>query len=172
MCSEKEMCIGEDHTGIIELPSDTPIGKSAAEILNIDPVIEVSITPNRAECLGVRGIARDLVAAGLGKLKPLNISKVEAKFDNPIKVTVECPTECPTYTARYIRNVNNNTDTPKWMKDRLNAIGIHSISPLVDITNYINYDLARPLHVFDADKLVGNIVVRMAKTGEKFIALN
>ena len=172
MCSEKEMCIGEDHTGIIELPSDTPIGKSAAEILNIDPVIEVSITPNRAECLGVRGIARDLVAAGLGKLKPLNIRNIEAKFDNPIKVTVECPTECPTYTARYIRNVNNNADTPKWMKDRLNAIGIHSISPLVDITNYINYDLARPLHVFDADKLVGNIVVRMAKTGEKFIALN
>lgn len=172
MCSEKEMCIGEDHTGIIELPSDTPIGKSAAEILNIDPVIEVSITPNRAECLGVRGIARDLVAAGLGELKPLNISKVEAKFTNPIKVRVECPTECPTYTARYIRNVNNNADTPKWMKDRLNAIGIHSISPLVDITNYINYDLARPLHVFDADKLVGNIVVRMAKTGEKFIALN
>ena len=172
MCSEKEMCIGEDHTGIIELPSDTPIGKSAAEILNIDPVIEVSITPNRAECLGVRGIARDLVAAGLGELKPLNISKVEAKFTNPIKVRVECPRECPTYTARYIRNVNNNADTPKWMKDRLNAIGIHSISPLVDITNYINYDLARPLHVFDADKLAGNIVVRMAKTGEKFIALN
>lgn len=172
MCSEKEMCIGEDHTGIIELPSDTPIGKSAAEILNIDPVIEVSITPNRAECLGVRGIARDLVAAGLGKLKPLNIRNIEAKYDNPIKVTVECPTECPTYTARYIRNVNNNADTPKWMKDRLNAIGIHSISPLVDITNYINYDLARPLHVFDADKLAGNIVVRMAKTGEKFIALN
>ena len=172
MCSEKEMCIGEDHTGIIELPSDTPIGKSAAEILNIDPVIEVSITPNRAECLGVRGIARDLVAAGLGELKPLNISKVEAKFTNPIKVRVECPRECPTYTARYIRNVNNNAETPKWMKDRLNAIGIHSISPLVDITNYINYDLARPLHVFDADKLAGNIVVRMAKTGEKFIALN
>lgn len=172
MCSEKEICIGEDHTGIIELPSDTPIGKSAVEILNIDPVIEVSITPNRAECLGVRGIARDLVAAGLGKLKPLNIRNIEAKFDNPIKVTVECPTECPTYTARYIRNVNNNAETPKWMKDRLNAIGIHSISPLVDITNYINYDLARPLHVFDADKLSGNIIVRMAKTGEKFVALN
>ena len=172
MCSEKEMCIGEDHTGIIELSADTPIGRPATEILNIDPVIEVSITPNRAECLGVRGIARDLAAAGLGELKPLNISKVEAKFTNPIKVSVECPTECPTYTARYIKNVNNKAETPKWMKDRLNAIGIHSISPLVDITNYINYDMARPLHVFDADKISGNIVVKMAQNGEKFVALN
>ncbi len=172
MCAEDEIGIGQDHNGIIELPADTPLGVSAAQVLNIDPIIEVSITPNRAECLGVRGIARDLAAAGLGTLKPLNIRKTTGKFANPIKISVDCPNECPTYTGRYIRGVNNHAQTPKWMKDRLNAIGIHSISPLVDITNYINYDLARPLHVFDADKLTGNIVVRLAHEGEKFVALN
>ncbi|MBR1840808.1 MAG: phenylalanine--tRNA ligase subunit beta [Alphaproteobacteria bacterium] len=172
MCAVDEIGIGSSHDAIIELPSDTPIGKPAADVLNIDPVIEVSITPNRAECLGVRGIARDLAAAGLGTLKPLNIQKSEGKFANPIKIGVECPTECPVYTGRYIKGVNNKVKSPKWMTDRLNAIGIHSISPLVDITNYLNYDLARPLHVFDADKLTGNLTVRMAHNGEKFKALN
>ena len=172
MCAVDEIGVGSSHDAIIELPANTPLGVSAAEVLDIDPVIEISITPNRAECLGVRGIARDLAAAGLGKLKPLNIRKTTGKFANPINITVNCPAECPTYTGRYIKGVNNHAETPKWMKDRLNAIGIHSISPLVDITNYINYDLARPLHVFDADKLSGNITVRMAKSGEKFVALN
>ena len=172
MCAVDEIGLGTAHDAIIELPADTPLGVAASEILDIDPVIEVSITPNRAECLGVRGIARDLAAAGLGKLKPLNIVKTPAKFANPIKIMVNCPTECPVYTGRYIKGVNNHAATPKWMKDRLNAIGIHSISPLVDITNYINYDLARPLHVFDADKLKGDLTVRMAKNGEKFTALN
>lgn len=172
MCAVDEIGLGTDHSEIIELPADTKIGVPAAQVLDIDPVIEVSITPNRAECLGVRGIARDLAAAGLGSLKPLNIAKTPAVFANPVKITVECPEECPTYTARYIRNVNNKAETPKWMKDRLNAIGLHSISPLVDVTNYINYDLARPLHVFDADKLKGGLVIRMAENGEKFTALN
>ena len=172
MCSEKELMVGDDHSGIIELDSDTEIGIEASQILNIDPVIEVSITPNRAECLGVRGIARDLAATGLGKLKPLNVKEIKGNFNSPIKVNIECLNECPTYTGRYIRGVNNKAETPKWMKDRLSAIGLRPISPLVDITNYINYDLARPLHVFDADKLKGNICVRMAKDGEEFIALN
>ncbi len=172
MCSEKELGIGEDHTGIIELPADTEIGRPAAEVLNMDPVIEISITPNRAECLGVRGVARDLAAAGLGTLKPLNIAKKNSSFQSPIKVKVENFEVCPTYTGRYIRNVNNKAETPKWLKDRLTAIGLRSISPLVDITNYINFDLARPLHVFDADKLKGDIVIRMAKEGEKFVALD
>lgn len=171
MCSEKELCIGEDHNGIIELPADTQIGVAAAEVLNIDPVFDISITPNRAECLGVRGVARDLAAAGLGKLKPLNIKKTEGKFESPVKVNNQALTACPVYVGRYIKNVNNKAETPKWMKDRLTAIGLRSISPLVDITNYINYDMARPLHVFDADKLNGNITVRLAKEGEKFISL-
>ena len=172
MCSEKELMVGDDHTGIIELPADTLIGVPAAEVLNIDPVIEVSITPNRAECLGVRGIARDLAAAGLGTLKPLSIPNIKGIFKSPIKIQNLCLEACPTYTARYIRGVNNKADTPKWMKDRLTSIGLRPISALVDITNYINYDLSRPLHVFDADKLTGNITVRMAKDGEEFLALN
>ena len=172
MCSEKELMVGNDHSGIIELPGNIPAGIPAAEALNIDPVVEVSITPNRAECLGVRGIARDLAAAGLGKLKPLAVAEIKGSFKSPVSVSVACPKACPTYTARYIRGVNNHVETPKWMKDRLTAIGLHPISPLVDITNYINYDLARPLHVFDADKLNGNINVRMAYDGEEFLALN
>ncbi len=172
MCSERELQVGNDHNGIIELPEHIPAGIPAAEALDIDPVIEVSITPNRAECLGVRGIARDLAAAGLGKLKPLAITPVKGSFKSPISVSVSCPEACPTYTVRYIRGVNNRVETPKWMKDRLVAIGLHPISPLVDITNYISYDLARPLHVFDADKLNGNINVRMANDGEEFLALN
>ncbi len=171
MCSEKELGIGEDHTGIIVLPDDTAPGLPAAAVLDIDPVIEISITPNRAECLGVRGIARDLAAAGLGKLKPLNIKKIPGSFVSPIKVKIEDKAACPVYTGRYIRGVDNKAETPKWMKSRLAAVGLHSISPLVDVTNYINYDLARPLHVFDADKLNGDITIRMAKNGEKFVSL-
>ena len=171
MCSEKELGVGEDHNGIIELPANTPIGRPAAEALDIDPVIEINITPNRAECLGVRGVARDLAAAGLGTLKPLKILKTAGTFKSPVNVKVEDFTACPIYVGRYIKNVNNKAETPKWMKDRLTAIGLRPISPLVDITNYINYDMARPLHVFDADKLRGDITVRMAKDGEKFVSL-
>lgn len=171
MCSEKELGVGEDHNGIIILPDDTRPGLPAAEVLNIDPVFEISITPNRAECLGVRGIARDLAAAGLGKLKPLTIKKVSGAFASPIQVEIKDKAACPVYVGRYIKGVDNKAETPKWMKDRLAAIGLHSISPLVDVTNYINYDLARPLHVFDADKLKGNVTIRMAKEGEKFTSL-
>ncbi len=171
MCTERELGVGEDHNGIIELPSDTPIGLPASKVLNIDPVIEISITPNRAECLGVRGVARDLAAAGLGKLKPLNITHQEGSYTSPIAVTIQDQSACPTYVGRYIKGVNNKAETPKWLKDRLTAIGLRPISPLVDITNYINYDMARPLHVFDADKLNGNICVRMAQDGEKFVSL-
>ena len=171
MCSEKELGVGNDHTGIIELPSDTEIGIPASQILPIDPVIEISITPNRAECLGVRGVARDLAAAGLGTLKPLNIRKINGSYQSPVKVEIKASEACKTYIGRYIKGVNNQVQTPKWMQDRLTAIGLRSISPLVDVTNYINYDMARPLHVFDADKLKGNICVRMANEGEKFISL-
>ncbi|MBO7097155.1 MAG: phenylalanine--tRNA ligase subunit beta, partial [Alphaproteobacteria bacterium] len=135
-------------------------------------VIELSITPNRAECLGVRGIARDLAASGLGTLKPLEVKKIAGSFESPIKVKVSCPDKCPVYVGRFIKNVNNKAQTPKWMVDRLTAIGLHSISPLVDVTNYINYDLARPLHVFDADKIKGNIEVRMCCENESFKALD
>ena len=172
MCAEDEIGVGSDHNGIIELPETAPIGLTLAEVYKADPVFDIAITPNRAECLGVRGVARDLAAAGLGKLKPLNITSKNSNFKSPIKVKIEDFDACPVYVGRYIKGVNNKAETPKWMKDRLTAIGLRSISPLVDITNYINYDLARPLHVFDADKLKGNICVRMAKENEGFIALD
>ncbi len=171
MCAEDEIGVGSNHEGIIELPATAPIGLTLAEVYKADPVFDIAITPNRAECLGVRGVARDLAAAGIGKLKPLNISSKNRIFKSPIKVKIEDFDACPTYVGCYIKGVNNNAETPKWMKDRLTAIGLRSISPLVDITNYINYDLARPLHVFDADKLKGDICVRMAKEGEKFVSL-
>ena len=171
MCAEDEIGVGADHDGIIELPLTAPIGLTLSEIYKADPVFDIAITPNRAECLGVRGVARDLAAAGLGTLRPLNISKKQGTFKSPITVKIEDLEACPVYVGRYIKGVNNKAETPKWMKDRLIAIGLRSISPLVDITNYINYDMARPLHVFDADKLSGNICVRMAKEGEGFISL-
>lgn len=171
MCAEDEIGVGSNHDGIIELPALSPIGLSLAEVYQSDPVFDISITPNRAECLGVRGVARDLAAAGLGKLKPLNIVRKNGSFKSPIKVRIEDFDACPVYTGRYIKGVDNKAETPKWMKDRLTAIGLRSISPLVDITNYINYDLARPLHVFDADKLKGDICIRMAKEGESFVSL-
>lgn len=172
MCAEDEIGVGTAHDGIIELPSSAPIGLSLADVYKADPVFDIAITPNRAECLAVRGVARDLAAAGLGKLKPLTIARTNGTFKSPIKVSVADSKACPVYTGRYIKGVNNKAETPAWMKERLTAIGLRSISPLVDITNYINYDMARPLHVFDADKLKGNICVRMAKDGEGFVALD
>ncbi len=176
LCSEKELGLGDDHNGIIELPANTQIGVNVSEVLDIDPVIEIAITPNRAECLGVRGIARDLAAAGFGKLKPFKVSQTKATISSPINVKMSLEgnntVNCPIYTGRYIKGVNNKAETPKYIRDRLTAIGLKTISPLVDITNYINYDLARPMHVFDADKLTGDINIRMAEKDEEFTALD
>lgn len=171
MCSEKELGLGDNHEGIIELPLDTKIGLEAENVLDIDPMIEISVTPDRADCLGIRGIARDLAAAGLGRIKKIDVSETKGTFTSPIAVKVEDSSACPVYVGRYLKNLNNKAKTPKWMKDRLNAIGIKSISPIVDITNYINFDLARPLHAFDAQKLEGNVVIRTANEGEKFVSL-
>lgn len=172
MCSEKELGLSDSHDGIVELSPNVVVGESADRAFDIDPVIEIAITPNRAECLGVRGIARDLAAAGLGIIKPLKIKEISASFTSPVNVKVEDFDACPVYVARLIKGLNNKAKTPEWMSKRLHAIGLRSISPLVDITNYINYDLARPLHAFDADKIVGDVCIRNAKDGEKFVALS
>ncbi len=171
MVSEREMGLSDDHEGIIDLPADTPIGTPFADIYALnDPVIDVAVTPDRADCAGIRGIARDLAAAGLGTLKPLNETPLKGAFKNPISVKLD-DKGCPLFLGRYIKGVKNGP-SPKWMQDRLKAIGLRSISALVDITNYVSMDLCRPLHVFDADKLKGNITVRAAKPGEKLEALN
>jgi phenylalanyl-tRNA synthetase beta chain len=175
MCSWRELKLGEDHDGIAELAVDAPVGARLTDVIAFDPMIEVSITPNRADCLGVRGIARDLAAVGLGTLKPLNTQPLPGSFKSPVGVRLEFSPEtadaCPLFASRMIRGVTNG-DSPQWLKDRLTAIGLRPISALVDITNFFTYDLARPLHVFDADKVKGDIRARLARPGETLAALN
>jgi phenylalanyl-tRNA synthetase beta chain len=175
LCSWRELAMGEDHEGIAELDPDAPVGVPLTSILPVDPVVEISLTPNRPDCLGVRGIARDLAAAGMGKLKPLEVVPVPGKFGSPIKVTLDFPPDkadaCPLFAGRYVRGVKNG-ESPQWLKDRLTAIGLRPISALVDITNFFTYDLARPLHVFDADKVKGDIHARLARPGETLLGLN
>ena len=176
LCSEREMGLTDEHTGIIDLPADTPVGAAFADVFGLnDPVIEIKLTPNRGDCLGVRGIARDLAAAGLGTLKPYDFSAIAGKFRSPIGVRRQLPPEhdraCAIFAGRLIRGVKNGP-SPAWLQQRLKAIGLRPISALVDITNFITYDLGRPLHVFDAGKVKGDIQPRMAKPGEKILALD
>jgi phenylalanyl-tRNA synthetase beta chain len=172
MCSARELKLSDEHAGIIELPADAVVGAPAAAALGLnDPVIEINLTPNRGDCAGVRGIARDLAAAGIGTLKPLNTPPVVGTFDSPISVTLAAGADCPHFAGRMIRGVKNGP-SPDWMQKRLTAIGLRPISALVDVTNYITFDLGRPLHVFDADKVKGNLQVRPAKDGEVLEALN
>ncbi len=175
MCSEAELQLPETVDGIIELPADAPLGKSYAAYADLDPVIEIKLTPNRPDCAGVRGIARDLAAAGLGTLKEKNVAPVAGTFKSPITVTLDFPAAdknaCPHFVGRVIRNVKNGP-SPAWFQSILRAIGLRPISALVDITNYISYGAARPLHVFDARKIKGNLSVRYATPGTEMAALN
>lgn len=176
LCSEREMGLSDEHNGIIDLPADAPLGAPFASVIGLDdPVIEIKLTPNRGDCLGVRGIARDLAAAGIGKLKPLTVVAIPGKFDSHIKVTRDLPADaqdaCALFVGRLIRNVKN-APSPAWLQRRLKAIGLRPISALVDVTNFFTYDLGRPLHVFDAAKVKGNIVARLARPGEKLLALD
>jgi phenylalanyl-tRNA synthetase beta chain len=172
LCSASELNLGEDRDGIIELPDDAPLGARYADFLGLgDPVLDVKVTPNRADCLGVRGLARDLAAAGLGRLKPLDASPVMGRFVSPIGVRIADLTACPLFLGRHLRRVENRP-SPPWLARRLEAIGLRPISALVDLTNFLTYDLNRPLHVFDAGKVRGDLVVRLARPGEKLLALN
>ncbi|MBC7951534.1 MAG: phenylalanine--tRNA ligase subunit beta [Rhodospirillaceae bacterium] len=175
MCSWRELNLGADSDGIAELDLGLAVGTKLIDTMTFDPMIEISITPNRADCLGVRGVARDLAASGLGTLKPLEIAAVPGSFKSPMGVKLDfapdAASACPLFAGRMIRGVKNG-DSPAWLKDRLIAIGLRPISALVDITNYVTFDLARPLHVFDADKVKGNITARLAREGETLQALN
>lgn len=178
MASERELELSDEHDGIIELPSGE-VGDRFVDWLaandpsKVDPMIEIAITPNRPDALGVRGIARDLAARGLGTLKPLTVDPVEGGYESPIKVEIAEDTldGCPLFTGRLIRGVKNGP-SPKWLQDRLTAIGLRPISALVDITNYFTFDLNRPLHVFDAAKVAGNLHVHRAAGGETLVALD
>ncbi|MCD2323412.1 phenylalanine--tRNA ligase subunit beta [Sphingomonas sp. IC-56] len=170
MCSTRELELGEDHDGIIELPQDAPIGTAFSDYAELgDPVIDVSITPNRQDCMGVRGIARDLAAAGLGTLKPLTVAPVEGEGPGPDVRTQD--EGCPAFFAQSVSGVTNG-ESPEWMRRRLTAIGQKPISTLVDITNYVMVDLGRPLHVYDRATLKGGLVARKAQAGEQVLALN
>jgi len=172
MCSARELQLGEDHDGIIELPSDAPVGTSFADYADLDDaVFDVAITPNRQDCMGVRGIARDLAAAGIGTLKPLNVPQIEGDFDNPVEIRIEDPEGCPAFFGRTVRGLTNGA-SPEWMQRRLNAAGQRPISALVDITNYVMLDLGRPAHAYDLRELKGAVSARRAKDGEKVLALN
>lgn len=172
MCSERELQLSTEHAGIIELPASVATGSSAADALGVnDPVIEINLTPNRGDCAGILGIARDLAAAGLGKLKMPDATPVPSRFKNPVSVSIKETAACPLFIGRYIKGVKNGP-SPKWLADRLKAIGLRPISALVDITNYMTIACARPLHVFDAKKLKGNITVRFSARGDTLSALN
>ena len=179
MCSEREMELSEEHDGIIELPSGEVGDKftdwlAANDPAKVDPVIEIAITPNRPDALGVRGIARDLAARGLGTLKPLSLDPVTASFPCPVTVTIDDDTlaQAPVFYGRLIRGVRNGP-SPQWMQDRLRAIGLRPISFLVDVTNFFTYDLNRPLHVFDADTLQGDALrLHKATGGETLVGLD
>lgn len=171
MCSARELQLGEDHDGIIELPANAPVGTAFADYAGLaDPVIDVSVTPNKQDCMGVRGIARDLAAAGLGTLKPLAVSPVEGSGAGP-DVRTDDPDGCPAFFAQAVRGVSNRP-APDWMARRLKAVGLNPKSALVDITNYVMLDLGRPLHVYDMAKLSGPLVARKAREGESLVALN
>ncbi|MBV7377437.1 phenylalanine--tRNA ligase subunit beta [Maritimibacter dapengensis] len=178
MASERELELSDEHTGIIELPSGE-VGEAFVDWLaandpaKVDPVIEIAITPNRPDALGVRGVARDLAARGLGTLKPAPEAKVEGTFDSPIGVTIDDDTAelAPLFQGRLIKGVKNGP-SPQWLQDRLKAIGLRPISALVDITNFFTYDQNRPLHVFDADKVKGSLRIHQTEGGETLLALD
>lgn len=176
MCSSRELELGDDHDGIIELPQDAPVGTAYPDYAGLDdPVIDVSITPNRQDCMGVRGIARDLAAAGLGTLRPLDavvagLPAIEAQGDGP-DVRTEDREGCPAFYAQSVRGVRNGP-SPDWLQRRLKAVGQKPISALVDVTNYVMLGLGRPLHVYDMATLNGGLVARRAKAGEEVLALN
>jgi phenylalanyl-tRNA synthetase beta chain len=176
LLSERELELSDEHSRIIELDPKAKVGSPAAKALRLDDaVFEIAITPNRPDCLGVRGIARDLAAASLGKLKKNNVKPAKGSFDNPVAIKLEFSKEaadaCPVFAGRLVRGVKNGP-SPAWLQRRLKAISLRPINALADITNYIAYDRARPLHVYDADKLKGAIRARLGKTGEKFLALD
>jgi phenylalanyl-tRNA synthetase beta chain len=176
LCSARELLLGDDHDGIIELPADAKVGEPAAKALGLnDPVIDINLTPNRGDAASVYGIARDLAAAGLGRLREGDLSPVAGKFASPIKTALDFPagTEnaAPMFAGRLIRGVKNRP-SPKWLQDWLKAVGARPISALVDVTNFLSLDRGRPLHVFDAAKIKGSLRARFAEDGEQLVALD
>src|SRR6187399_2274402 len=175
LVSEAELQISDDHDGIIDLPADAPIGQAYAKYAGLDDaVLDINLTPNRPDCTGVNGVARDLAATDIGALKERTPKAIKGEFPCPVSVTLDFGKThplCPAFALRLVRGVKNGP-SPEWLQKRLRAIGLRPINALVDITNFITYDRGRPLHVFDAKKVKGNLVVRRAANGEQLLALD
>ncbi|MBS0255997.1 MAG: phenylalanine--tRNA ligase subunit beta [Proteobacteria bacterium] len=171
MCSSRELELGDDHDGIIELPADAPIGTAFADYRGADPVFDLSITPNRPDCMGVHGIARDLAAAGLGSLKAIDATPVAGSYPCPVEIRTEDAEGCPAFFGRVIRGVKNGP-SPQWLQDRLKSAGQRPISALVDCTNYVMLAYGRPAHAYDLARLTGAVSARRARAGEVCLALN
>ncbi|EGE4284883.1 phenylalanine--tRNA ligase subunit beta, partial [Escherichia coli] len=173
LCSFSELGISDDHSGIIELPADAPIGTDIREYLKLDDnTIEISVTPNRADCLGIIGVARDVAVLNQLPLVQPEIVPVGATIDDTLPITVEAPEACPRYLGRVVKGINVKAPTPLWMKEKLRRCGIRSIDAVVDVTNYVLLELGQPMHAFDKDRIEGGIVVRMAKEGETLVLLD
>src|ERR1044072_8891864 len=172
LCSVRELELGEDHEGIIELAADAPVGAGYAAWAGLaDPVIDVAVTPTRQDAMGVHGIARDLAAAGLGTLKPVEAPQIAGTYPCPIQIRTDDPEGCTAFYGRVVRGVTNGS-SPDWLQRRLKAIGQRPISALVDMTNYITLSYGRPLHVYDVARLQGALIARRAREGEQVLALN
>ncbi len=172
LCSASELEVATESDGIMELPDTLAVGTSVAEALGLEAVIDFEVTPNRPDWLGVVGIARDLAAAGLGKLKDISVAPVPGKFASPVSVKLDDSGACPAFAGRLIKGVKNGP-SPAWLQQRLQSVGLRSINALVDVTNLISYDRARPLHVYDAAKLTGGFLeARLGREGESVLALD
>lgn len=173
LCSAKELGLSDDHSGLMELPGDAPLGQPLTRFLGLDDaVIEVDLTPNRADCLSVRGIARDVAASCEAEFTPIDIPAVEPDNDASFPITLEAPEDCPRYVGRVVRGIDPTAQTPLWMVETLRRCGLRSISPTVDVTNYVLLELGQPMHAFDLDKLDSEIIVRRAKSDEKLVLLD
>jgi len=173
LCSFSELGISDDHNGIIELPQDAPVGTDIREYLKLDDnTIEISVTPNRADCLGIIGVARDVAVLNQTGLNVPAIAPVAATIGDTLPIQVDAPEACPRYLGRVVKGINVNAPTPLWMKEKLRRCGIRSIDAVVDVTNYVLLELGQPMHAFDKDRIDGGIVVRMAKEGETLVLLD
>ena len=173
LCSFSELGISDDHNGIIELPLDAPIGTDIREYLKLDDnTIEISVTPNRADCLGIIGVARDVAVLNQTELNAPEILPVAATISDVLPIQVDAPEACPRYLGRVVKGINVKAPTPLWMKEKLRRCGIRSIDAVVDVTNYVLLELGQPMHAFDKDRIDGGIIVRMAKEGETLVLLD
>ncbi|MEM0912307.1 MAG: phenylalanine--tRNA ligase subunit beta, partial [Pseudomonadota bacterium] len=173
LCSFSELGMGEDHSGIIELPADAPIGHDLRDYLTLeDSIIEIDLTPNRADCLGIKGVARELGVLTQTKVEAPEISGVPAAIETPRKIVLDAPEACPKYLGRLIKNVDLSKQSPLWLKEKLRRGGVRSIDPVVDVTNYVLLELGHPMHAFDNDKLEGDIHVRLPLANEKIVLLD